>query len=152
MPVSEDAAFLDEIPADFAGSTPSCRRRDIRDLLETDDDRYRAVLSDRKGCANSALLVQQVLGYLERQYPDRFRFADQTEVERVVVAPAGVELHANQHTVRAARVVLCTNGFPGTSSRTRPGGPSSSIRTSGSSAPTASWRRSPRSSRARPLR
>ena len=29
----------------------------IRELLETEDDRYRAVLSDLKGCANAGLLI-----------------------------------------------------------------------------------------------
>ena len=93
------------------GSTRSSRRRAIRELLETDDDRYRAVLSDRKGCANSGALVQQVLAYLERRYPDRFRYVDQTLVERVVVGDDGVTLHARGHAVTASQVVLCTNGF-----------------------------------------
>jgi glycine/D-amino acid oxidase-like deaminating enzyme len=109
--VSDEAAFLDQIPEEFAELYTVVPQARIRELLETDDDRYRAVLSDRKGCANSAMLCQQVLAYLERQYPDRLRFADRTEVERVVVGPGGVELHANHHSVRAARVVLCTNGY-----------------------------------------
>ena len=70
--VSEEAEFLDEIPAEFADLYTVVPQAHIRELLETDDDRYRAVLSDRKGCANSGLLVQQVLAYLERHYPDRF--------------------------------------------------------------------------------
>jgi glycine/D-amino acid oxidase-like deaminating enzyme len=109
--VSEDAAFLDEIPAELADLYTVVPQARIRELLETDDDRYRAVLSDRKGCANSAMLCQQVLAYLERRYPDRLRFADRTEVARVVVGPDGAELHANGQVVRAARVVLCTNGY-----------------------------------------
>jgi glycine/D-amino acid oxidase-like deaminating enzyme len=109
--VSEEAPFLDEIPAELADLYAVVPQARIRELLETDDDRYRAVLSDRKGCANSAMLCQQVLAHLERAYPDRLRFADRTEVARVVVGPDGVELLANGHTVRAARVVLCTNGY-----------------------------------------
>ena len=109
--VSEDAEFLDEIPAEFAALYTVVPQARIRELLETDDDRYRAVLSDRKGCANSGMLCQQVLAYLERRYPDRLRFVDQTQVERVVVAPDGVDVHAGGHTVRASHVVLCTNGF-----------------------------------------
>ncbi len=109
--VSAEADFVDEIPAEFAALYTVVPQARIRELLETDDDRYRAVLSDRKGAANSGLLCQQVLAYLERRYPDRLHFADHTEVERVVVAPAGVELQANGRRVRAARVVLCTNGY-----------------------------------------
>jgi glycine/D-amino acid oxidase-like deaminating enzyme len=109
--VSEEAPFLAEIPAQLADLYTVVPQARIRELLETDDDRYRAVLSDRKGCANSAMLCQQVLADLERRYPDRLRFADRTEVARVVVGPDGVELEANGHAVRAARVVLCTNGY-----------------------------------------
>jgi glycine/D-amino acid oxidase-like deaminating enzyme len=109
--VSEEADFVDEIPAEFAELYTVVPQARIRELLETDDDRYRAVLSDRKGCSNSGMLCQQVLAYLERRYPDRLHFTDQTEVERVVVGPDGVELQANGRSVRAARVVLCTNGY-----------------------------------------
>ena len=67
--VSEDAEFLDQIPAEFASYYTVVQQSRIRELLETDDDRYRAVLSDRKGCVNSGQLVQQVLAYLERRVP-----------------------------------------------------------------------------------
>ena len=83
-------------------------------MLDDPDDRYLAVLSDLKGCANSGLLVQQVLAFLERRYPDRFRFHDRTHVERIVVgAGAGprVRLHAGERVVEAGSVVLCTNGY-----------------------------------------
>jgi glycine/D-amino acid oxidase-like deaminating enzyme len=70
------------------------------------------VLSDRKGCINSGLLVQQVLAFLERRYPDRFRYVDQTLVDRIVVgAGRGVMLHALGHAISTSRAVLCTNGF-----------------------------------------
>src|SRR5438552_1407047 len=68
--VSEDAEFLDQIPAEFAGLYTVVPQARIRELLETPDDRYRAVLSDVKGCANGGLFVQQVLEYLEQTYGD----------------------------------------------------------------------------------
>jgi len=109
--VSEDAEFLGRIPAEFASLYTIVPQTRIRELLDTRDDRYRAVLSDRKGCANSGLLAQQVLAYLERCYPDRLRFVDRTLVDRVVVGDEGVVLHAAGHTVAASHVVMCTNGF-----------------------------------------
>ena len=51
--VSEDAEFRAQIPAEFAGLYTVVPQARVRELLETDDDRYRAVLSDRKGCVNS---------------------------------------------------------------------------------------------------
>jgi glycine/D-amino acid oxidase-like deaminating enzyme len=109
--VSEDADFRSEIPPELASLYEIVPQSRIRALLETDDDRYRAVLSDQKGCANSGALVQQVLGYLERTYGDRLRYVDQTPVDRVVVGGRGVRLHARTKVVRANRAVLCTNGF-----------------------------------------
>ena len=97
-------------PDEFASFYTVVPQATIR--LDTDDDRYRAVLSDRKGCINSGLLVQQVLAFLERRYPDRFRYVDRTVVDHVVAgAGRGVALRANGHAVAASRVVLCTNGF-----------------------------------------
>jgi glycine/D-amino acid oxidase-like deaminating enzyme len=109
--VSEDAEFLHEIPGEFAGLFTVVPQAHVNDLLETGDERYRAVLSDRKGCANSGALVQQVLAYLERRYPDRLRYADHTFVDRVVVGDERVTLHARGSAVTASHAALCTNGF-----------------------------------------
>ena len=109
--VSEDAPFLREIPIEFDGLYRVVPQAEIRALLEVDDDRYCAVLSEPKGCANSALLVQQVLAYLERTYPDRFRYADHTLVDRIVLDEDGAVLRTHAASARAESVVLCTNGF-----------------------------------------
>jgi len=109
--VSDEAEFASRIPAEFAGLYRLVPQVRVRELLETRDERYRAVLSDRKGCANSGVLVQQVLAYMERRYPERFRFADLTGVDRVVVGEDRVVVHARGHSVAASQVVLCTNGF-----------------------------------------
>jgi glycine/D-amino acid oxidase-like deaminating enzyme len=110
--VSEEAEFLDQIPAEFAPLYRVVPQARIRELLETTDDTYRAVLSDIKGCANAGMFVQQVLAYLERQYPDRLRYVDSTLVDRVVLGDdGGVVIHAGGRRVSADRAVLCTNGF-----------------------------------------
>ncbi|MEA2673154.1 MAG: hypothetical protein QOI92_346, partial [Chloroflexota bacterium] len=111
--VSEDAEFVDQIPAAYDGLYTVVPQARVRELLETKDDRYRAVLSERKGCANGGLFVQQVLEYLERRYPDRFRYVDTTRIERLVAGRDGVSLYALGNKVTAATAVLCTNGFTG---------------------------------------
>jgi glycine/D-amino acid oxidase-like deaminating enzyme len=111
--VSEDAEFVDQIPAAYHGLYTVVPQARVRELLETNDDRYRAVLSERKGCANGGLFVQQVLEYLERRYPDRFRYVDTTRIARLVAGREGVNLYALGHKVTAATAVLCTNGFTG---------------------------------------
>lgn len=109
--VSEEADFLDEIPAELGGLYSVVPQARVRELLEVDDDRYRAVLSGRAGCSNSAMLCQQVLSYLQSSYLDRFAYADCTEVERVVVDADRVIVQAGAHRATARHVVLCTNGF-----------------------------------------
>jgi glycine/D-amino acid oxidase-like deaminating enzyme len=109
--ISDEAEFAAQIPAELAGLYRLVPQARVGELLETRDDRYRAVLSDRKGCANSGVLVQQVLAYLERQYPERFRYVDHTGVDRVVVGEDRVVVHARGHSVASSQVVLCTNGF-----------------------------------------
>lgn len=111
--VSQEAPFLADIAPEltpFYAVVPQAR---VRELLEIDDDRYVAVLSARGGCANAGMLVQQVLAYLERTYPDRFRYVDRTHVDRIVARDEGVTVEALGHRIAAGRVVLCTNGFVG---------------------------------------
>jgi glycine/D-amino acid oxidase-like deaminating enzyme len=109
--ISEDAEFLSELPAEFRGLYSVVPQARVRELLEVDDDRYRAVLSARAGCASSCMLSQQVLGHMQRKYGDRFVYADCTNVERVVVGKDRAFVHARGHRVTASHVVLCTNGF-----------------------------------------
>ena len=111
--VSEAAEFLGDIPDEFDGLYDVVPQARVRELLGTDDDTYCAVLSDRKGCANSGALSQQVLAHLEAAYPERFHYVDSTRVERIVVGDgdARARAHALGHTVDARHVVMCTNGF-----------------------------------------
>ena len=109
--VSDEAEFASAIPAELDDLYTLVPQARIRDLLETREDRYVAVLSDRKGCANSGLLVEQVLAFLEQRYPDRFRYVDHTPVDRVVVGEDSVVVHCQGQVVTSSQVVLCTNGF-----------------------------------------
>jgi glycine/D-amino acid oxidase-like deaminating enzyme len=109
--VSEEAEFLSEIPAEFSRLYTVVSQGQVRDLLEITDDRYRAVLSAPAGCANSGLLCQQTLAYLEHRFPQRFTYADSTNVERVTVTDDGVSVEARGHRVIGRHAVMCTNGF-----------------------------------------
>jgi glycine/D-amino acid oxidase-like deaminating enzyme len=111
--ISEDATFLPDIPRELAGLYTVVPQTRVRELLQIRDDRYRAVLSNLAGCANSAALAQQVLAYLRRRHRDRFRFVDCTGVERIAVDDDGAAVDAGGHEVTAEHVVLCTNGFVG---------------------------------------
>jgi glycine/D-amino acid oxidase-like deaminating enzyme len=109
--VSEAAEFRTQIPDEFDGLYEVVPQARVDELLEIDNDRYCAVLSDRKGCANSGLLSQQALDYLKRRHPGRFTFVDHTNVTNVAVGENGAVLRAGGHNVTAGYVALCTNGF-----------------------------------------
>jgi glycine/D-amino acid oxidase-like deaminating enzyme len=109
--VSADAEFLPDIPSRFAQCYEVVPREHVRALLEVEYDQYRAVLSEPAGCANSGVLAQQVLVHLQRQHCGRFRYADNTNVERIVLADDRAEVHTEGAGVEAEHVVLCTNGF-----------------------------------------
>jgi len=109
--VSEEAPFLDEIPTEFDGLFEVVAPREIDELIGPTEARYCAVLCEVKGCANGALLVEQVIDDLLRRYPGRFTFVDHSPVTRVALGTDAAVVEAGGHTVTAARVVLCTNGF-----------------------------------------
>ncbi|MEQ1769428.1 MAG: FAD-binding oxidoreductase [Devosia sp.] len=109
--ISNEAEFLDRIPEQYRDLYTLVPQSRIRERLEIDSDDYVAVLLNRKGCANSALLCQEVLAFLRRQYADRFTFVDQTTVANIVLEQTGAKLSAGRYFIAASRVVLCTNGF-----------------------------------------
>lgn len=108
--VSEEADFLDAL-VEFEGLFEVVPQERIDETLGTAPGAYRAVVAERKGCANSAALVQQVLAHLQERHPERFRYHDLTLLVRLVVGDDSVTLHTDGATARARRVVLCTNGY-----------------------------------------
>lgn len=113
MLVSEAAPNLADIPADYRDLYTVVPQRDILSLLETNDTAYLALLPERKGCMNSALFTEEVVGYLLATYPDRFSLFEQTPVKRLVLRQDHVvlDMRVRRHVVAAKEVVLCTNGF-----------------------------------------
>ncbi|HEY3484091.1 MAG TPA: FAD-binding oxidoreductase [Ilumatobacteraceae bacterium] len=109
--VSETAPFLADIPAEFDGLFEVVPPSRIGELIGPTDARYCAVLCEMKGCANGALLVEQVIDDLLRRFPDRFTFVDHTPVTHVALERDTAVVAAGGHTVTTSRVVLCTNGF-----------------------------------------
>jgi len=97
---SEYGDLFDVVPQDH-----------ISGLLETADPRYRSVLSFQKGTANSLLLCERVVSYLQTRYADRFRVFEGTTVKRIELEDDGATLISDSARVRAGRVILCTNGY-----------------------------------------
>ena len=119
--VSDEAEFVSQIPAEFAGLYSRCpagagpgAAGDPRRPLPGRS------LRPSKGVPTAARSVQQVLAYLERRYPDRFRFVDHTGVDRVVVSEDRVDVHARGHSVASSRWSCARTATWTTTSRTSP--------------------------------
>ncbi len=100
-----------EIPDEYKDLYTTVHHKDLLELLETDNQEYIASLSYQKGCMNSALFSEELIGYLITTYTDRFSFYEGSPVKTVRLAEKEATLEVLTHTVVAARVVLCTNGF-----------------------------------------
>ncbi len=109
--VVSDRADVSALEPDYGDLFEVVSQKHVSDLLQTQDSRYRAVLSSQKGTANSVLLCEQIVSYLLNRYGDRFRLFETTPVERMELERDGAVLTANTAKVRAGRVVLCTNGY-----------------------------------------
>lgn len=109
--ISDEASIRDRIPAEYRSCVTVIAKADIKQLLETNSDDYIAVGASQKGCMNSALFCEELIGYMLSTHPTRFRVVEQTPVGEVHARRQDVVLRTKTHHVTAKRVVLCTNGF-----------------------------------------
>lgn len=109
--VATSAPYIDRIPKKYDGLWRAMPPAHLRELLETHNPKYTAVMSEPGGVMNSALFCERVLGYLLEKYPTRFTLYEHAPVHKIILRGNGALLDAGTHTVKAGRVVLCTNGF-----------------------------------------
>lgn len=109
--ISETADFASRIPDAYIGMYEFVPQAEVLSLLETEQDDFVGVVSYQKGCVNSALFCEEVLIFLLKKYPERFAMYEHTPIDKVVLRHGCAVLDAGKHTVKAERVVLCTNGF-----------------------------------------
>lgn len=99
------------LPSQYDSLFEIAAHRDVLELLETSATHYIAVVASKKGCANSALLAEELVGYMLAHYPERFRLHEHTLVRSVTLHEDSATLLTDSQTITAARVVLATNGF-----------------------------------------
>ncbi len=109
--VAEESGITEQIPKTYDGLYSIVPQKDILSLLETEDPRYIAALSSRKGVMNSALFCEELLDYLFREYADRFTLFEESHVSDVVLSDSHAKLKIRDKEITAKKVVLCTNGF-----------------------------------------
>lgn len=101
----------DRIPAIYRHLYSVLPQKDILALLETENKEYIAALTARKGCINSALFCEELVGYMLNTYAERFTLAEQTLVTTIELRKNTVSAKTKDHTIESQHIVLCTNGF-----------------------------------------
>lgn len=109
--LAEDVDSLADIPVRYAGLYTRQPQKEVLSLLETNDTRYIAVLSARKGCMNSALFCEDLLDYLLKTYPDRFVLLEDSPVSNIRLEKNTATLSVRDYQISTDKVILCTNGF-----------------------------------------
>ena len=109
--VAQEAPEVKKIPKRYNSIFAFMPHSKILDMLETEDKKYIAALPGKKGCMNSALFCEELVGYLLAQYPNRFILAEHSPINQVVLEKDSAVLSSDKHVIKANKVVLCTNGF-----------------------------------------
>jgi hypothetical protein len=109
--IDENATGLDQIPHEYKSLYSLVPQENILSLLETKDTQYIGVMSERKGCVNSAMLVEEVAGYLLSKYAGRFSLFEESPISEAVLEENGGYLKVGEQKLNAKKIILCTNGF-----------------------------------------
>ena len=109
--ISDESGIEYSIPDEFKKFYSVVPQSDILSILEAKKDEYIAAVAQPKGCLNSALFTEELVGYLLAKHRGRFDLFEESPVSRVVLKEGigGVEVLGHQ--VTAERILLCTNGF-----------------------------------------
>lgn len=83
----------------------------VLEVLKTENPVFVAAEASLKGCTNSAMLCEEMAGWMTRMHPERLTVAEHLPVQTVTLRKDGATLTTAGPTVTAKKVVLCTNGF-----------------------------------------
>ncbi len=109
--IAQEWKDIQHIPDEYSHLYTVAPQADILELLETNNSQYIALLAYQKGCMNSALFTEELIGYLLATYPDRFSFFEKSPVKIIRLSQELGVLEIGEHHVHARQVILCTNGF-----------------------------------------
>ncbi|MEI8062172.1 MAG: FAD-binding oxidoreductase [bacterium] len=119
--IADHVRGLEKIPQEYRSLYELIPHKDILSLLETENAQYIAVVSQKTAAINSAMLVEELVGYLLNKYKGRFQLAEHTSVEEVILEKHMVLLKTRTNRkdgkeekifdVNCGKVILCTNGF-----------------------------------------
>lgn len=113
MYISEEHIAGLEIDSVYAPYYEAIPHSSILSLSETINPVYIAAYPHKKGCMNSAVLVEQLVLYMTQTYPiDRLKVYEKTHVTKVDLDKDTVAVQTEQgKTIAGNLIILCTNGF-----------------------------------------
>ncbi|MFN7161020.1 MAG: NAD(P)/FAD-dependent oxidoreductase [Candidatus Gracilibacteria bacterium] len=109
--IAEEFVKIEELPEEFQSLCAPVPQSHILERLETEDSSYLALLSTRKGCINSAMLCEEIIGYLLEKYSTRFQVFEEAPVQELILEKDHAVVVTKACTTTTKRAVLCTNGF-----------------------------------------
>lgn len=109
--IADDAVGIDKIPREYKDLYSLVPHANILSLLETDNEKYVAAKTERKGCVNAAMLIEEIVGYMLATYKGRFMLCEETHIQEVILEKDLAVLKSKKFFITADKVVLCTNGF-----------------------------------------
>lgn len=109
--VAKEFVDRSKIPHAFHSLYHLVPHKDLLTILETKDPSFIAALAGKKGCMNSAAFTEEVVTVLLKRFSKRFRLVEGMPISTITLEQDGARLLSGRRSIRANRVVLCTNGF-----------------------------------------
>jgi glycine/D-amino acid oxidase-like deaminating enzyme len=120
MLLAEDVAAA--IPKEYQSLFKSVPRRELDELLLTRDGNYLCTLASRMGLINSALFCEELVSWMLKRHPGRFRVYENTPVKSITFGSraggssgngpgCSAVLQTGKNVVNAKHTILCTNGY-----------------------------------------
>ena len=111
MLIAKEWKEREYIPQKYQELYTVVAQQNILELIEAQGTDYIASLAYQKGCTNSALFSEELIGYLLATHQDRFSLYEESPMHTLTLREKSATLQVLSHTVEAKQVVLCTNGF-----------------------------------------
>ncbi len=109
--IDENSDVVKQIPEEYKDLYETIAKDDLLNILETKSEDYICAVSYQKGCMNSALFCEELLGHMLNKYQDRFSFYEESFVKLITLGENTANLSVLERDVTANKVILCTNGF-----------------------------------------
>lgn len=109
--IDEKSEILKNISPKYKGLYKTIQKKDLLELLETNNKDYICAVSYEKGCMNSALFCEELLTHMVSMYKERFAFYEGSPVKMINLKESSVSLDVLGRKIEAEKAVLCTNGF-----------------------------------------